>query len=56
MPSQVLDDVLLLARGNLALCLYGLGGVAPVIRVSRQAVQDFRDIRVAADSERAQSR
>ena len=46
MPAQVLDDVLLLAGGNLA----------KLIRISRSAVLDFRDIRMAADSERAKSR
>ncbi|GAB3899101.1 hypothetical protein ACFQ1S_03865 [Kibdelosporangium lantanae] len=45
-PAQVLDDVLLLAEGDLA----------KLIRVSRSAVQDFRDVRVAADSERAKGR
>jgi len=46
MPAQVLDDVLLLAGGNLA----------KLIRISRSAVLDFRDIRMAADRERAKSR
>jgi len=45
MPSQVLDDVLL-AEGDLA----------RLIRVSRTAVLDFRDVRVAADNERTKSR
>jgi hypothetical protein len=44
-PPQVLDDVLLLADGNLAM----------LIRVAREAVLDFRDVRVAADHERAES-
>lgn len=44
-PPQVLDDVLLLARGNLA----------TLIRVAREAVLDFRDVRVAANHERAES-
>ncbi len=42
-PPQVLDDVLLLAQGNLA----------TLIRIAREAVLDFRDVRVAADAERA---
>lgn len=42
-PARVLDDVLLLARGDLA----------TLIRVARGAVIDFRDVRVAADHERA---
>ncbi len=42
-PPDVLDDVLLLARGDLA---------RPV-RLSLAAVQDFRDLRVAADEQRA---
>jgi hypothetical protein len=46
MPAQVLDDVLLLAAGNLV----------KLIRISRSAVLDFRDIRMAADSERTKSR
>jgi hypothetical protein len=41
-PSGVLDDVLLLAQGNLA----------KLIRVAREAVMDFRDVRMAADDER----
>ena len=45
LPAQVLDDVLLLAEGNLA----------RLIQVTREAVIDFRDIRMAADSERAKS-
>ncbi|SBT40910.1 hypothetical protein [Micromonospora narathiwatensis] len=44
-PPQVLDDVLLLAHGNLAM----------LIRVAREAVLDFRDVRVAADHERAKA-
>lgn len=42
-PPAVLDDVLLLAEGDLALC----------IRVALDAVRDFRDVRVAADEKRA---
>ncbi|OXM60779.1 hypothetical protein [Amycolatopsis vastitatis] len=45
-PSQVLEDVLLLAEGDLA----------KLIRISRAAVLDFRDVRMAADDERAKSR
>jgi len=45
-PSQVLEDVLLLAEGDLA----------RLIRISREAVLDFRDVRSAADDERAKSR
>jgi hypothetical protein len=41
-PGAVLDDVLLLANGDLA----------TLIRVARLAVIDFRDVRIAADSER----
>jgi hypothetical protein len=44
MPERVLDDVLLLAGGDLG----------RLITVARQAVLDFRDVRVAADAERAQ--
>lgn len=44
-PPQVLDDVLLLAHGDLAM----------LIRIAREAVLDFRDVRVAADRERADS-
>jgi hypothetical protein len=44
-PSKVLDDVLLLADGSLA----------NLIRFSRTAVWDFRDVRVAADNQRAKS-
>ncbi|RZS36903.1 hypothetical protein EV193_106137 [Herbihabitans rhizosphaerae] len=44
-PARVLDDVLLLAGGDLA----------QLIRISRSAVQDFRDIRVAADGVRARN-
>jgi hypothetical protein len=43
MPAQVFEDVLLLADGNLA----------RLIRISRAAVLDFRDVRMAADDERA---
>lgn len=42
-PGDVLDDVLLLAQGNLA----------KLICVAREAVMDFRDVRMAADDERA---
>lgn len=42
-PAQVLDDILLLADGDLA----------TLIRTARLAVIDFRDIRVAADYERS---
>ncbi|MEV4138908.1 hypothetical protein AB0J72_42930 [Dactylosporangium sp. NPDC049742] len=42
-PADVLDDVLLLAHGNLS----------HLIRVAREAVADFRDVRMAADEERA---
>jgi hypothetical protein len=38
MPDSVLDDVLLLADG----------GLVALIRTARQAVIDFRDVRVAA--------
>lgn len=41
---RVLDDVLLLAHRNLA----------SLIRVAREAVLDFRDVRVAADHERTE--
>jgi hypothetical protein len=41
--SAVLDDVLLLVGGDLA----------QLIRVARAAVMDFRDVRVAADSDTA---
>ena len=43
-PVRILDDVLLLADGDLA----------RLIRVARMAVIDFRDVRVAADAEREQ--
>ena len=39
LPGPVLDDVLLLAGGDLV----------ALIRVARDAVGDFRDVRVAAD-------
>ncbi|WP_143264107.1 hypothetical protein [Amycolatopsis kentuckyensis] len=45
-PELVLEDVLLLAEGDLA----------RLIRICRAAVLDFRDVRVAAGSERAKSR
>ncbi|MEU5781086.1 hypothetical protein [Micromonospora lupini] len=44
-PPAVLDDVLLLAEGDLAV----------LITVARQAVIDFRDVRVAADARRTKS-
>ena len=45
-PPEVLADVLLLAKGDLA----------RLIRYSRGAVLDFRDVRMAADDERAKDR
>lgn len=45
-PSDVLDDVLLLAKGDLAM----------LVSVARAAVIDYRDVRVAADAERAKGR
>ncbi|WP_435205717.1 hypothetical protein [Micromonospora sp. bgisy143] len=45
-PPPVLDDVLLLADGDLAV----------LITVAREAVIDFRDVRIAADERRTQSR
>ncbi|MCX5065342.1 hypothetical protein OOJ91_05550 [Micromonospora lupini] len=45
-PPAVLDDVLLLADGDLAV----------LITVAREAVIDFRDVRVAADARRTKSR
>ena len=44
-PSDVLDDVLLLAGGDLA----------ALVRFARAAVIDFRDIRLAADEQRARN-
>lgn len=41
-PEAVLDDVVQLADGDLA----------ALIRLARQAVLDFRDVRVAADARR----
>jgi hypothetical protein len=41
-PAAVLDDVLLLASGDLAV----------LIRAARAAVIDFRNVRVAADAQR----
>ncbi|MBV1855985.1 hypothetical protein [Catellatospora tritici] len=41
-PSPVLDDILLLARGDLA----------SLVRLSLGAVLDFRDLRMAADAKR----
>jgi hypothetical protein len=43
-PSDVLNDVLLLARGDLA----------RLVRWTRAAVVDFRDVRAAADGKRAE--
>ena len=43
-PAAVLNDVLLLAGGDLA----------ALIRIARQAVLDFRDVRIAADAKRAE--
>lgn len=45
-PPAVLDDVLLLADGDLAV----------LIKVAREAVIDFRDLRIAADAKRAKSK
>lgn len=42
-PPPVLDDVLLLARGDLR----------ALVRTARDAVLDYRDVRVAADAIRA---
>jgi hypothetical protein len=42
-PAPVLDDMLLLAHGDLA----------ALVRVALLAVGDFRDVRMAADHERA---
>ncbi|WP_433832844.1 hypothetical protein ACQP2E_17215 [Actinoplanes sp. CA-015351] len=42
LPDPVLDDILLLADG----------GLVALIRLSREAVIDFRDVRVAADHHR----
>jgi hypothetical protein len=42
-PPRVLDDILMLAEGDLA----------TLIRVAREAVIDFRDVRTAADDRRA---
>ncbi|HEX6684036.1 MAG TPA: hypothetical protein VF062_14630 [Candidatus Limnocylindrales bacterium] len=39
----MLDDILLLARGSLA----------ALVSLTRSGVMDFRDLRVAADAERA---
>ncbi|MFF0314201.1 hypothetical protein ACFYPH_06075 [Micromonospora sp. NPDC005252] len=44
-PPSVLDDVLLLAEGDLAV----------LITVAREAVVDFRDVRIAADARRTTS-
>jgi hypothetical protein len=41
-PPAVLDDMLLLAHGD----------VEALVRIAREAVIDFRDVRVAADRER----
>jgi hypothetical protein len=45
-PAAVLDDILLLANGDLS----------SLVRVARQAVIDFRDVRLAADAERSARR
>jgi hypothetical protein len=45
-PPSVLDDVLLLAEGDLAV----------LITVAREAVVDFRDVRIAADARRSKGR
>jgi hypothetical protein len=45
-PASVLDDILLLADGDLA----------TLVRFAREAVIDFRDVRLAADAERASRR
>ena len=42
-PAAVLDDIMLLAKGDLA----------TLVSVARAAVIDFRDVRMAADAERA---
>lgn len=42
-PPGVLDDMLLLAHGDLD----------ALVRIAREAVLDFRDVRVAADRRRA---
>jgi len=42
-PPRVLDDILVLADGDLA----------TLIRIAREAVIDFRDVRLAADDKRA---
>jgi hypothetical protein len=44
-PSRVLDDILLLAEGDLATLIW----------VARKAVIDFRDVRLAADNKRAET-
>ena len=44
-PPRVLDDILLLAEGDLA----------TLIRIAREAVIDFRDVRMAADDKRAET-
>ena len=45
LPDRVLDDVLLLADGDLV----------ALIRLARQAVIDFRDVRTAADDLRSRA-
>lgn len=45
-PPAVLDDALLLSEGDLA----------TLIRVTREAVVDFRDVRMAADAKRGEAR
>jgi hypothetical protein len=46
LPPAVLDDVLLLAGGDLA----------ALVSVARAAVIDFRDVRMAADARRGSAR
>ena len=41
-PDQVIDDILVVSRGRLSLC----------ISAGLLAVKDWRDLRVAADNER----
>lgn len=45
LPDHVLEDVLLLADG----------GLVALVSIARQAVIDFRDVRVAADDRRGQA-
>lgn len=44
-PERVIDDILLLSEGNLRL----------LIRWTREALADWRDVRVAADGARAET-